>query len=120
MADDVGIYSVEVAQQIYDATFGGKESEFKEHRRPSGGKGGDAILFVTRTGGIAARTTTTLPHTFPSATVDLLDPVTGNVYSPNRTQTVYNMTNIVVAHVANRPRQAKKIGIRYFIDVDDC
>ena len=84
------------------------------------GSGGDAILFTTRAGGIAARSTTTLPHTFPSATVDLLDPVTGDVYSPNQTATVYNSTNIAVAHVAYRPHQAKKIGSRYFIDVDDC
>lgn len=82
--------------------------------------GSDAILFKTRTGGIAARTTTTLPHTFPSATVDLIDPDTGDVYSPNREETVYNMTNIAIAHVANRPRQGKKIGSRYFVDVDDC
>lgn len=82
--------------------------------------GGDGILFVTRAGGIAARTSTTLPHTFPSATVDLLDPATGNLYSPNRTETVYNMTNIAIAHVANRPRGAVLRGTRYFIDVDDC
>lgn len=115
------LYPVDVAKRIYNATCGGAESEFKEHTRPTGkGGGGDAILFITRTGGIAARTTTTLPHTFPSATVDLLDPVTGDVYSPNREETVYNMTTIAIAHVAYRPHQAKKHGTRYFIDVDDC
>lgn len=85
-----------------------------------GGGGGDAILFITRTGGIAARSTTTLPHTFPSATVDLLDPSTGNLYSPNRTAEVHNSTTIAIAHVAYRPHQGKKIGNRYFVDVDDC
>lgn len=84
------------------------------------GGGGDAILFATRTGGIAARSTTSYPHTFPSATVDLIDPVTGNLYSPTRTETVYNSTNIVINHVANRPHQGKRIGTRYFVDVKDC
>lgn len=115
-----GLFPVEVAKRIYNATCGGSETEFKEHSRPNGGKRGAAIIFITRTGGIAARTTTTLPHTFPSATVDLLDPATGDVYSPNRTAIVYNMTNIAIAHVANRPRQGKLIGNRYFVDVDDC
>jgi len=116
-----GLFPAAVARRIYDNCGGGSEREFREFSQPKGsGGGGGAILFVTRTGGIAARSTTTLPHTFPSATVDLLDPLTGDVYSPNRTETVYNMTTIAIAHVANRPHQAKKIGARYFIDVDDC
>jgi hypothetical protein len=84
------------------------------------GGGGDTILFATRTGGIAARSTTSYPHTFSSATVDLIDEVTGNLYSPNRELTVYNATNIVINHVASRPHQGKRIGTRYFVDVKDC
>lgn len=85
-----------------------------------GASSGSGILFQTRTGGIAARTTTSRPHTFPSATVDLIDEVTGNIYSPNRTATVYNLTNIPIAHIADRPRHATLTGTRYFVDVDDC
>lgn len=114
------LFPVDVAKRIFNATCGGAESEFREHTRPTRKGGGSAILFKTRTGGIAARSTTTLPHTFPSATVDLIDPVTGNVYSPNREETVYNSTTVVIPHVANRPHQAKKIGTRYFVDVSDC
>lgn len=82
--------------------------------------GGSAILAVTRAGGVAARSTTTVPHAFPSATVDLLNPDTGNFYSPNRTETVYNSTSITV--LANHIIQAKRMkgSSRYFIDVDDC
>jgi len=83
-----------------------------------GAGGGAAIVAITKVGGIAARATSGVPHTFPSATVDLLDPVTGDYYSPNRTATVYNSTSITIdaAHVI----QAKLIGSRYFVDVDDC
>jgi hypothetical protein len=76
------------------------------------------IIFQTRSGGIAARSTSSPPHTYPSATVDLLDPV--NLYSPTRTEVVSNMTSITIDHVAGRPRQGKWIVDRYFIDVDDC
>lgn len=77
-----------------------------------------ALLGITRTGGIAARTTTARPHTFPSATVDILDEVTGDFYSPNRTETVYNSTKIAIQE--SSVIQIKKIGTRYFVDVDDC
>ncbi len=73
---------------------------------------------MTRTGGIAGRATTSLPHTFPSATVDLVDPETGDVYSPNREEVAYNMTRITI--FANSLIQLKRIGDRYFVDVDDC
>ncbi len=85
-----------------------------------GGGGGEAVIGITRTGGIAGRSTTSVPHTFPSATIDLLDPDTGNYYSPNREQLVYNSTSIAIAaaHIV----QAKQIkgSSRYFVDVDDC
>ncbi len=80
--------------------------------------GGEGLLGITRTGGIAARTTTARPHTFPNATVDILDEVTGDFYSPNRTETVYNSTKIAIQE--NSVIQIKKIGTRYFVDVDDC
>jgi hypothetical protein len=82
--------------------------------------GGEAVIGVTRTGGIAARTTTSVPHTFPSATIDLLNPDTGNFYSPNQTQVVHNSTSIAIT--ALKIVQAKRMrdSDRYFVDVDDC
>lgn len=83
------------------------------------GGGGDGRLAITPAGGIAARTTTSVPHTFPSANCRLIDEVTGNYYSPDQTLPVYNSTRIAVA--AGRVIQIKKIGTRYFVDVDgDC
>lgn len=85
---------------------------------PSDGDGGDAKLAVTRTGGIAARTTTAVPHTFPSAVCDLLDEVTGDYYDPNQELEIFNSTKIAIGD--EQVIQLKKIGLRYFVDVDDC
>lgn len=83
------------------------------------GGGGDGKLAITPAGGIAARTTTSVPHTFPSANCRLLDEVTGDYYTPDQTLVVYNSTRIAVA--AGRVIQIKQIGTRYFVDVDgDC
>ena len=81
--------------------------------------GGDGKLAITPAGGIAARTTTSVPHTFPSATCRLIDEVTGGYYTPDQTLVVHNSTRIAVA--AGRVIQIKQIGTRYFVDVDgDC
>ena len=86
----------------------------------NGAGGGEAVVGVTRAGGIAARSTSAVPHTFPSATIDLLNPDTGDFYTPNRTQVVYNSTSVAIGglHIV----QAKRIkdSERYFVDVDDC
>lgn len=93
---------------------------FTGRRRPTA-LGGLGVLFTTRTGGIAARTTTSLPHSFPHATCDLIDPTTGNHYSPNRELEIYNSTSITIVHVAARVHQAKLVeGGLHFIDVSDC
>lgn len=87
--------------------------------RPFGGTGGgDALLAVTPEAGIAAMTTTEAPYSFPSAVCDLIDPMTGNYYSPNRTETIYS--SVLVAINGDSLIQAKRIGTRYFVDVDNC
>lgn len=85
---------------------------------PVGDGGQQNLLAFTPTGGINARTTTTFPHTFPSATCELVDPVTGDRYSPTRTAVIYNSTKIPIS--GSSIIQAKPIGPRYFVDVDDC
>ena len=82
----------------------------------SGGK--KNLVGITRTGGIAARTTTTVPHVFPNAVVDLLDPTTLDFYSPNKTVVAYNSTKVVIAE--NHIVQMKPWGSMYLVDVDDC
>jgi hypothetical protein len=73
---------------------------------------GESIVGVTRAGGIAARSTTSAPHTFPSATIDLLDPNTGAALSPPETQVVFNVSETPVPE--ETVIKAIKIGDRYF------
>jgi hypothetical protein len=82
------------------------------------GGGGSAILAITPVGGIAGRATGSVPHTFPSATCDLIDASTGDYYDPNETEVIYNSTSITID--ADHIIQAKMINGRYFVDVDDC
>lgn len=82
------------------------------------GASGGTLLAVTPVGGIPARTDNTLPITFPSATCNKIDPSTGNYFSPNQTVVVYNMVNLAVN--AQSLIQAKKIGDKWFVDVDNC
>lgn len=79
------------------------------------GSGGDAKMAVTPSGGIAAMTTDTAPYTFPSATCDLVDEF-GDLTGAS--QTIYNM--VMVAINGDSLIQLKKIGTRYFVDVDNC
>jgi hypothetical protein len=83
-----------------------------------GGGGKDNLVGITRAGGIAARTTTTVPHTFPSATVDLIDPATKNFYTPNQTVVASNSTKVLIG--ASHIVQLKPWGSLYLVDVDDC
>jgi hypothetical protein len=98
--------------------IGNTDREHSDWHPLGGESGGATILAITTGGGIAARSTSAVPHTFPSGTVNLLDPSTGDYYSPNQTATAYNSTTITIdsGHVI----QAKMIGGRYFVDVDDC
>ena len=77
--------------------------------------GGDAKLAVTPSGGIAAMTTDTAPYVFPFEYCDLVDEygdLTGDA------EAVYNM--VMMAITGNALIQLKKIGSRYFVDVDNC
>lgn len=80
--------------------------------------GGDALMAITPTGGIAARTTTSVPHTFPMATCRVISGVTGNYLSPDVEVDVYNSTKIPIGEA--QIIQLKRIDGRYFADVDDC
>jgi hypothetical protein len=115
-----GMFPVNVARRIFINAGGGGDREVREFvQRSSSRGGGDAKLAITPAGGIAARTTTAVPHTFPSATCRLISETTGNYFSPDQTEIVYNSTRIAIA--AGRLIQIKKIGTRYFADVDgDC
>jgi len=97
--------------------IGGTDREHDDWH-PTGGESGWAILAVTPVGGIAGRATSSVPHTFPSATCDLLDANTGDYYSPNQTAVIYNSTSITID--ADHIIQAKMINGLYFVDVDDC
>ena len=122
MAEDVWGFDRETAERL-KAIAGATvpiNSVNSTRRKRAGAIGGSGVLFTTRTGGIAARTTTALPHTFPGAMCDLIDPTTGDHYSPNREAEIFNSTSIAIAHVAARVHQAKSIEGWYFIDVDDC
>jgi len=79
------------------------------------GSGGDAKLAVTPSGGIAAMTTDTAPYTFPSEVCDLVDEF-GDL--TGATETIYNM--VMMAITGDALIQLKKIGTRYFVDVDNC
>lgn len=123
MADEVWGFDrdrAEKLKKIADQTVPINSVNLPGRKRPSA-IGGLGILFTTRTGGIAARTTTSRPHVFPHATCDLIDPSTGDHYSPNREVEVYNSTKIAINHVVDMVRQGKVTaeGL-YFIDVDDC
>lgn len=125
MADDVWGFDRDRAERlkaIADQNVPINTVNVSGRRRPTAiVGGGSGVLFTTRTGGIAARTTTAVPHTFPYATCDLIDPASGNYYSPNREADIRNSTNITIDHVAGRVHQAKLIGELYFIDVSgDC
>ncbi len=75
-------------------------------------------LGIAGTGGIPSRTTSTVPHTFPTGTVNLLDPESGNYYTPNRSIIVSNSTRIQVPE--GDIVQWKQVGSKFWIDVDDC
>jgi len=79
------------------------------------GSGGDAKMAVTPSGGIAAMTTDTAPYTFPSEVCDLVDEF-GDL--TGATETIYNM--VMMAITGDALIQLKKIGTRYFVDVDNC
>jgi len=104
-------------ESISDVTL---ESEFDYYLVVAGaiggtGSGGDAKLAVTPSGGIAAMTTDTAPYTFPSEVCDLVDEfgaLTG------ATETIYNM--VMMGITGDALIQLKKIGTRYFVDVDNC
>lgn len=68
--------------------------------------------------GIGPMTSTSLPFTFPSADCNRIDPETGDRYSPNQVVRIYNMVNQQIG--ASTLIQAKRIGSRYFVDVDNC
>lgn len=80
--------------------------------------GSDAGLAVTPGGGIPARTGESAPYSWGAATCNLIDPATGNFYSPNRDEVIRNM--VPVAIEGGRLIQLKSIGGIYFIDVDSC
>lgn len=84
----------------------------------NGKGGGDAILAVTPTGGIAAMTDTTFPLAFTSATCFRVDPDTGEYFDPTEEVIIYNMVSVAIA--GEVLIQAKKIGTRWFVDVDNC
>lgn len=76
------------------------------------------ILAVTPAAGIAAMTDTTFPLTFPFATCYRVDPDTGDYFDPPEEVVVFNMVTVAIA--GQVLIQAKSIGSRYFVDVDNC
>lgn len=104
-------------ESISDVTI---DSEFDYYLVVAGavggtGSGGDAKLAVTPSGGIAAMTTDTAPYTFPSEVCDLVDEF-GDL--TGFTETIYNM--VMMGITGDSLIQLKKIGTRYFVDVDNC
>ncbi len=123
MADEVWGFDRDRAERLKamaDQNVPINRVQLPGRKRPTAIGGGDGVLFTTRTGGILARTTTALPHTFPSAICDLIDPATGDYYSPNREEQIFNSTAVTIVHVTARVHQAKSIQGRYFVDVSDC
>lgn len=116
--EELGVFSLADAKQIHAKCIGGKLLEAKEHTQPRGKAGGGAILAVTPVGGIAARTDNTLPITFPSALCYKINADTGDYDTPAEEVEVCNMTNVPIS--AQSLIQAKKIGNRWFVDVDNC
>lgn len=84
----------------------------------SKGGGGDALIAVTPSGGIAAMTDTTPPFAFTHATCYRVNPDSGEYIDPVEEVEIYNMVDVAIA--GSVLIQAKKIGSRWFVDVDNC
>lgn len=78
--DEIGVFSARVAEQIYNATCGGFEQEFKEHTRPGGGKSGGSKFAARLMGSWSSKTVSCQIYTLDGATVVYKE--TATVYDP--------------------------------------
>lgn len=116
-----GLFPVDVAKRIYNATCGGVEQEFKEHSRPSKkGGGGGTGLAKTPSGGIPARSTITVG--VATCTIAELYDDAGTIKirekSPTESVSIYNTTGVTIS--GNAWIHWKTDGSYKVIDVDDC
>lgn len=97
---------------------GGKAKLLPKKSRGSGSEStGGGIVALTVTG-ISSRSGSSPPFVWGHGTVELLDPISGELYDPPKEVMVLNSTTQTT--ISGKVVQAKLVGGQYFWDVEDC
>lgn len=86
-----------------------------------GGKSGDCVTVKTPTDGVDAASgdgTSGNPYIYGTASCDLINPLTRQVYDPTKKQAVVNIVDVKIG--GDVIAKAEKVGADYIIDVAGC